>query len=207
MPSAIIHLMIADILREKLSLNNVQQYYLGSIAPDAVNLDGFAPQNERYVAHLRSTDYEKWKQSAIELYNQSFNNENQSDFLKGYAVHLLSDILWDETVQPHIFAVLKQHGFQSTDLKEQKWIEIYRYNSTQRNAEWWVHRVKGELINADATKQNCVDSELLTEFRDYVTNNYQDKYIDEVPWFITDDIVAKTADNVAEYLKNNSHII
>lgn len=46
MPSLIIHQKIGYEISKKLLLNSYD-YYLGIIAPDAPNVDGFAPKVER----------------------------------------------------------------------------------------------------------------------------------------------------------------
>ena len=51
MPSAIVHLKAAFDLADKLNVKNLGQFYVGAVSPDAVNIDGFAPQEVRYPAH------------------------------------------------------------------------------------------------------------------------------------------------------------
>ena len=82
MPSVCVHLMTACILKDRLDIINESDFYLGSIAPDAVNLNGFAEERVRYAAHLRSRDYNVWKQNIENYYNSI--SDRRSDFLKGF---------------------------------------------------------------------------------------------------------------------------
>jgi hypothetical protein len=92
------HLCIAaDVLRRCPGMiRDVPAYYLGSLAPDAVHFrPGFVPAYKA-VSHLcpegatwgKVEDSDAWWDKVLAYYRKS----EQTDFLRGYCVHILSDI-------------------------------------------------------------------------------------------------------------------
>lgn len=94
MPSSNIHLKVAYELNKRLNINSVD-FIVGNIAPDAVNINGFAPREERWTAHVRDKDFDVWINNAKEFYK---NNKDvlPYEFLLGYTSHLLTDVLHDK---------------------------------------------------------------------------------------------------------------
>jgi hypothetical protein len=92
------HLCIAaDVLRRCPGVvRDVPAYYLGSLAPDAVHFrPGFIPAYKA-VSHLcpdgetwgKAENLDAWWDKVLSYYRKS----EQTDFLRGYCVHILSDI-------------------------------------------------------------------------------------------------------------------
>lgn len=94
MPSLMIHLKVGYEIGKKLNLNSYN-YYLGLIAPDAPNLNGFAPKEERWPAHIRRKDLNDWRNALKEFYLANEENYNK-DFIIGYYIHILTDIIFDD---------------------------------------------------------------------------------------------------------------
>ena len=94
MPSSNIHLKVAYELNKRLNINSID-FIVGNISPDAVNLNGFAPRELRWTAHLRDKDLNIWKNNAIEFYENNKKSIN-NNFLLGYVTHILTDIIHDE---------------------------------------------------------------------------------------------------------------
>ena len=78
-PSIIIHEEVGYYLSDKINKNSYE-YYLGILAPDAVNLEGFAEEKERWTSHIRKQlwknfprkiMYQKWKKKEIKLYKKN----------------------------------------------------------------------------------------------------------------------------------------
>lgn len=91
MPSTVIH----EYIGYNLKLKNTYEFYLGIIAPDATKLYGFGEKIDRWTAHVRREDLNDWRISLKELYNKEKNNYNE-DFLLGYIIHILTDIVYDD---------------------------------------------------------------------------------------------------------------
>ena len=79
-------------MKYKYDTNN---FYLGTIAPDAVNAHGFASKEKRWSAHVRDKALNKWKENVKRLYEKNIETVKE-DFLRGYCIHILTDILMDE---------------------------------------------------------------------------------------------------------------
>lgn len=89
-----IHEKVGDYLSTKINKDSYE-YYLGLLAPDTPNLEGFAPKEERWMAHQRRKDYGEWRKSLKEFYAKEKNNYNE-DFIIGYYIHILTDIVFDD---------------------------------------------------------------------------------------------------------------
>lgn len=130
MPSISVHLTLSSRIAEKLGIKDMPAYYLGAIAPDAVNLDGFASKELRYGAHIRSKDYAVWKQNISDFYKANKDMyADDPDFLTGFLMHLYTDIAWDEVVQPQMFDYLRSRGFAEDELSSRKWDELRGFDS------------------------------------------------------------------------------
>ena len=94
MPTIMIHEEVGYYLSKELNISSYD-FYLGLLAPDSPNLEGFAPKEERWQAHQRRKDYKEWRQALKEFYQKEKTNYPK-DFLLGYIIHVLTDIIYDE---------------------------------------------------------------------------------------------------------------
>lgn len=182
MPSAIVHLKAAFDLKDKLDVKNIGQFYMGAVSPDAVNIDGFADQSVRYPAHLRSLDYEEWKATA-----RAFCKENKAryaeaeDFLKGFLLHIFTDIYWDELAQPILFEQLQANGAKPEELRDLKWKELYRFNYYLQG-DWLYDEVMPAIRKTKPIAIGTVTEELLGRYLDHLTGEYmKERAIAEPP--------------------------
>ena len=192
MPSAVVHLRAAYDLADALGVKNLGQFYAGAVSPDAVNVDGFAEQEVRYPAHLRSLDYEQWKQTV-----RDFCKENRSawadreDFLKGFLLHIFTDIYWDELAQPEMFEAFEKMGISQEDMRDVKWQELYRFNSFLKG-EWLTDKVLPTLKGAEFFAIGTVPKEQLKRYLLHLTGEYMnERAIDEPPKVCSLDMVQK----------------
>lgn len=164
MPSSIVHLFVANSIKNALGVTDEAQFYLGAISPDAVNLDGFASEKVRYTAHLRSKKVSEWLENIKDFAEKNaVFYKDQRDFFKGFLVHLLTDIAWDEEVQPRLFRQLRATGVSEKDLKQEKWAEIYRFNNLLfKNVKW--ERIKADLSCSTPVGIFPISTELLGKF-------------------------------------------
>ena len=78
-----VHLFTADKIASALEINDISQFFLGSVSPDAVNLNGCASQEVRYAAHIRAIDPEVWNNNVSEFYRKNLSAYiNEIDFFK-----------------------------------------------------------------------------------------------------------------------------
>lgn len=202
MPSFPVHLIIADMLCKRLEVRSRSDYFLGSIAPDSVNLNGFASQSLRYGAHIRSIDYDIWKKQLSDFYVKNKHNFAQRpDYLRGYVLHCVTDIAWDETVQPQLFEFLQSGGQLSHEqLSDLKWEELFRLNSVLLQRED-LRKAIDELKTASALDIATVSAQQVAQYRDYVVNDYKDKIISEPPGFLSTRHIDLCAERTLELFK------
>lgn len=200
MPSSPVHLFVARLIAKDLNVTDMAQYLLGSVAPDSVNLGGFAPQEKRYEAHNRSLDLDEWKKKALSVYEDTKGRDK--DFAKGVLVHILTDIFWDELIQPDMLSRLGQEGDGYEDLREKKWQELYRFNTLITSKEWYSD-VLDTLRGAKPLDFRNIDKEMMRGFRDYVCEDYADKLDEEKPRVLTEDTVIITAMATLRYITEN----
>lgn len=199
MPSVTVHLFVACEIAKRLNISNLGRFYLGAIAPDAVNLSGKADRDTRYSAHLRSTDYNEWVQNVISYSKESEIKNADTDFAKGFAAHLFTDIAWDIKIQPRIFESLRSLGFTENDLNAKKWDVLSAFDAEALQSDRWKNNILPYLKAADTDNLEAVDSELLAKWRDHILSV---DFVKEVkPGFtkiITETDINSTAQSVLE---------
>ncbi len=88
MPTAAIHEEVTYLITRKYSKLDTSDFYLGVIAPDSINLEGFAPKEIRWTSHLRAKNLDIWLENVKEFYQNNKNNYNEY-FLLGYILHII----------------------------------------------------------------------------------------------------------------------
>lgn len=193
MPSSPVHLLLAYKMADSLNVKNKADFLLGAIAPDCVNYGmEQASEEVRYTAHIRSRDYDVWKDKlrAFRADNTEKFAENE-DFLRGYLFHCWSDIAWDEAVQPKIFDFLGTLGYGYDDMTKQKWQELYRFNSLAVKSEDYRECVRLLKEGRPVDIAWC-SAELIGRFAEYVADDYRDKIIEEKPLFLNSGHIEQT---------------
>ena len=180
MPSSAVHLTAAASAADTLGITDLPQFYLGCIAPDAVNIGGFAPKDIRYASHLRSRDYGEWKRNIADF---RMANDSGSDFMKGVLFHLYTDIAWDEVVQPKLFAEFKRLDIPDEDFTRRKWLELDGFDAMLMRRDSYP-LIISELRRAVPEPVTTVSAEQLTVWRDEVADALPP---DTKPIFLSDE--------------------
>ena len=121
MASIMIHLAVAYRLAQSegfcsTAIRDRGSYYLGAVAPDAVNMDGFAPKALRWAAHRREKTVKEWYHSIAGFWKtQLQNNRINPDLLLGYVVHILTDAAFDETLEDELRVTVIATGFDEKE--------------------------------------------------------------------------------------------
>ena len=107
MPFAMTHLIIAENVYSAYrdNIGSLPQFYLGSIAPDAVRYRKDYVYKFKNDAHLYDgsekwgmiTDNEKWLDNAVN-YMDKHRHSADADFVLGYCLHIIVDIFNNKTV-------------------------------------------------------------------------------------------------------------
>lgn len=200
MPSAPVHLCVARIIADELKVKSPEQFFLGSVAPDSVNLYGFAPKEIRYEAHNRSADLSQWKKNAVALYNSM--SRDDEDFAKGVLTHILTDIFWDELVQPNMLSKLGGDNEDYETLREKKWQELYRFNSLLVSQEWYAEVLR-TLSKASPCNYRNIDSDMMDKYRNYLCTDYSDKLLVDKPKVLSKDMITLTAMATLTFINEN----
>ena len=116
MPGPITHLQAAYYYNVSHKKRYNSALYLGSISPDCVNINGQAPKEVRWPAHLRCEDLDEWLANARRFYIDNKSTADES-FLKGYILHILSDIVWDKDFNLPLYKILLKDNVSKETLQ------------------------------------------------------------------------------------------
>lgn len=204
MPSIMIHLSVAQRLLDDLGVKDEGSYFLGAIAPDAVNLGAKADKSVRYGAHLRSADYDEWIKN-IAAYCAGIDISGLSaDFHKGFIVHLLTDIAWDLEVQLKIFDRLSLLGVPDEELNIKKWSVLQGFDISLLEEDIWKNVIQPSLRCAETDALCTVDREQLLRWRDYIASeSFRKAPEEDFGEIITREDIKLTADKVLELISSS----
>ena len=144
MPGPIIHLKTAYRFGLKHKVDCTEQLYLGRISPDSVNINGNAPKFIRWPAHLRAADLDEWISNAKVFYNEN-KGEVEESYLRGYIIHILTDIVWDRSFDRPLYMLLLRSGTDKEALKAERWNELYGFEREDAKRDWFQNDVKPTL--------------------------------------------------------------
>ena len=168
MPNVMIHEEVGYFLSNKLNKNSYN-YYLGLLAPDSPNNYGFGKKEDRWLAHQRRKDYNEWRNSLKEFYNQEKNNYNE-DFLLGYYIHILTDIIYDDFLYLKVREEILKDGYsleESHDIMRND-MDKYYFNE--------IEEVKNILSKENETFEiNGINKELMSKWKDKVLEEFTNK--------------------------------
>ena len=93
------HLLIADkIYTEKSSsIHSYGEFLLGSIAPDAIHAKENWTRGLKNISHYRF--YGQNQISYFDTFIDEYHTSESMDFVVGYLVHLLSDMIWLRSIR------------------------------------------------------------------------------------------------------------
>ncbi len=195
MASTCIHLDVARKTAGKLGVPDAQAgaYYLGCIAPDSVNLRGFAPKKVRWAAHLRDKKLEAWYRNVAEFWR------GREDALSlGYAVHCITDAVWDELFHDDLQRTLSHLSLPPLTDDGPLWDDCYRYDYEALRMPWWKDEVVPALEAAKAEDVGSVDAESLDLYRQGTLTEYPDMLPEGDPWMVTPHLVDRLARQVCK---------
>lgn len=163
MPSISVHLKVGYLLSEKLKTNSYE-YYLGLIAPDSPNLNGFAPKKERWEAHKRSANLKEWRTNLKKFYHAEKKNYPQ-DFLLGYYLHILTDIVYDDFFYNRIKEKIIKNGAEKENIHEIMSKDLYNYDFSE-------YKLIKKILNSKEVsfEINNISKELLINYKNKIIN-------------------------------------
>lgn len=172
MPTPIIHLKVGYEYAQKHKQYDNKQFYLGIIAPDTVNLNGFAEKEKRWGAHIRDKDLEVWKSNITNFYKQNENNFDKN-YLFGYLVHVLTDIYFDEENPKDLFPKI-ENKVGKDNIREEYSRQMDLFECSELATDWWKH-VERELKNSNAETINNIKKEDIDKWKELILKDYSRK--------------------------------
>ena len=136
MPEINIHEKVAYEISKKYNLNS-RDFFLGNLAPDSVNIDGFAAKEERWSSHVRRKDRNEWREELRNFYEKEKDNYPK-DFMLGYITHILTDIIHDD----YLYLKQRRQIKKDYDCDNDKAHLILRENMKKYRFKEW-----NEIIN------------------------------------------------------------
>ena len=133
MPLPMVHLAIAyNIVEAGFNTKNLPNFYLGAISPDAIHMRPNADRFAKNQTHLLQSNrnWEKINEYEHTNYIMDFVYKNKTesniDFLWGYGIHILTDILWRKRVFSDFIVKYRK---DENPVQEERWAY---YNDTDR---------------------------------------------------------------------------
>ena len=153
MPLPMVHLSVAKQIADAgFPVKDLPQFYLGSISPDAIHMRQGMDFSEKMATHLipaGKTKDSSWNDVDVNEYfkfmNDFFNankcRANQG-FLMGYAIHILTDMLWTKRVYQKFAADYKKSGAPVADQQKAYYrdtdiVDYILYNGSGWRRDVW----------------------------------------------------------------------
>jgi hypothetical protein len=198
LPGPITHLKVANEYYNRIN-NNLDEslLYLGSICPDSVNVNGHAPKEVRWPAHLRDSDLNVWLENAKMFYAQN-KVVCDASYLTGYILHILTDIMWDLKYDRALQTVMLSNGVQMSQLKIERWNELYGFEQGSVGTSW-LEDALSKLKVADVLKIGTLTESEITVYKYLIVQKTFEKGVK--PRFIDAALMDEFYDDVLEISK------
>ena len=205
MAQPMMHLLIADKIYTKISIQSYGDFLLGSIAPDAVHV------KENYTREIKDISHYRFDSKSHISYFDTFINEyhtsENKDFVVGYLVHLLSDMIWYHSIRVPFKEEFLKAPSQNMSLNEAYYADceqIEQLMFCEKNASCII-----EAINRSRaySLEGLIDAEDVKAWKEKLIFDYNNKknilpntkYISEQ---CIRDYIADCARECAEYLRH-----
>lgn len=190
MPNCKIHEKVGYDLSKKIGVYSYD-YFLGLLAPDAPNLEGFAPREERWMAHERDGDRVVWRKKIKKFYDQE-KTHYPKDFILGYYIHLLTDIVYDDFFYDQVREeIQKEMGYKNAHEEMREDMDKYHFQ------EW--EEVK-EILQKEESSYDIlnISKERLKKWKEKVISQ---KEKEEESHWIKENLIKELEERVYEELK------
>ena len=205
MPLPMVHLLLARTIEEKLGIKNSKYFLLGSIAPDSIHKRAGSNRTDKHKTHMFFNGY--GNEEAIRLNKESVINtvmgfrgydKDYRDFINGYCIHTVLDIIWINKIFNVLAATLRSGGINFNDIRTKYYQETNICDSAIYNSGSWTREYKEMLRTAgplgfkDILTKDEVGSwknEIIRKMDGY--ENEKKKYPPEAAHYITYKIIIK----------------
>lgn len=192
MPNIMIHEEVGYYLSKKINKNSYN-FFLGLLAPDSPNTFGFGKKEDRWLAHQRKKDYNEWRKSLKDFYKREKNNYDE-DFLLGYYVHILTDIVYDD----FLYLKVREEILKDNHTLEESH-DIMR-NDMDKYYFKEIEEIKNILLTEDTTYDiNGISKVLMSNWKGKALSSLTFK---NESIFITKEVIEKLNELVYKELSN-----
>ena len=206
MAQTMMHLLIADkIYTEKCSsIHSYDDFLLGSIAPDAVHEKENYTRETKEISHYRFNS--KSQISYFDTFFDEYYTPENRDFVVGYLVHLLSDMIWYHSIRVPFkeeFAKAPLHDMSMNEAYYADCEQIEQLMFSERNAPRIIEALnRGKAYSLEG----LIDAEDVKGWKEKLIFDYNNKksillhteYISEQH---IRDYIANCAGQCTEYLR------
>jgi hypothetical protein len=108
---------------------------------------------DKKISHLYIDDIETWKKNAVEFIEKHITNNNK-DFYIGYGIHILTDIIWRETVYS---SYKLKYDKDTSPIQDKQWayyndtdqLDFMLYKNLEYCGELWKSLYDSKAIDVD----------------------------------------------------------
>lgn len=197
MPSILFHELIGYKFAKKYKKYDVPNFYLGVMAPDAVNAYGFASKEKRWKTHFRDEDLDKWKKNIIGFYKENYKNQ-ENTYLMGYLIHVLTDIFCDKIYQENLYPDLLQKGYDYNSSYSYYERAIEKFENNNIDKKWW-EQTKENFGKGEKQPINIISEKMIEDWINYTIEKYKDRNYEEEE-YITTDFANEVVDRIEKVL-------
>jgi hypothetical protein len=136
MPFPMVHFIIAHGLEINKKIIDFSQYYIGILAPDAYTHRKTYSFIDRNASHLFADDLVCWQNNVLNFVEKHKYNNHKCLYL-GYAIHILTDIFWEDMIyKPFRFLYAQKNKKEKVLFSDSR--ELYLENMTM--IDLWLYR-------------------------------------------------------------------
>ena len=206
MAQPMMHLLIADKIYTEnvISIHSYGDFLLESIAPDAVHV------KENYTREIKDISHYKFDSKSHISYFDTFFDEyytsENKDFVVGYLVHLLSDMIWYHSVRVPFKKEFQKAPLQNMSMNEAYYADCEQIEQLmffEKNASRIIETInKGNAYSLegliDAEDVRAWKEKFIFDYNNRKNISIQTKYISEQH---IRDYIADCAKECTEYLR------
>ncbi len=175
MAQPMMHLLIADkIYTEKSGLiRSYGEFLLGSIAPDAVHMRENYTREIKEISHYRFNN--KSPVSYFDTFFDEYAGSENRDFVLGYLVHLLSDMIWYHSVRIPFKKRFLQIPSHDMSMNEAYYADCKQIEEVMFGVENVSRIINGLKESKAYTLEGLIDAESVSAWKTKLILDYHNK--------------------------------
>ena len=201
MPSILFHELVGYQFAKKHKKYDTPNFYLGAMVPDAVNAYGFASKEERWQAHLRDENLEKWQTNILNFYKEN-HQKQENTYLMGYLVHVLTDIICDQIYQQKLYPDLLKKGYDYHTAYAYYERAIEKFENHNIKELWW-NKIKINIQTGDKIPINGIGEKMITDWIECTIEKYENRKYEE-EGYITIEFVKEVLNKIQKVLETEN---